>query len=75
MNSAKPKRDVYIVQRRKRKCRYRCGRKWGYPFSTNAGDDLQRLINRQGDDGRLSTYHCGSCKGYHNGRAALTKEY
>jgi hypothetical protein len=69
------KQIVHVVQRRKRRCRYRCGRKWGYPFSTAAGDDLLRLINRQGDDGRLGTYHCGNCKGFHNGHAPTAEKW
>jgi hypothetical protein len=57
-------RDVF--QRSKRRRRYRCGRKWGYPSRRNAASDLSRLEERSGDTG-LEVYHCPRCQGFHVG--------
>lgn len=57
------------LQRRKRHWRrFRCGRKVGYRSIAHAARDMQRLINRQGEDARLQVYHCGRCKKFHVGR-------
>lgn len=61
-------RPVLVLQKRKRQRLWRCGRKVGYPTSANARDDLERPIGRQGEDDRLGSYHCGTCKGFHNRR-------
>lgn len=58
-----------VVQQRKRRVLYHCGRKRGYPTAANAQSDLRLLSDRSGDDSRLQVYHCGACKGYHVGHA------
>jgi hypothetical protein len=58
-----------VVQIRKRRGLYRCGRKVGYPTAANASSDLQLLAERKGGSGRLEVYHCAVCKGFHVGRA------
>jgi hypothetical protein len=63
------KRDWHsIMQKKKRRRFFRCGRKKGFLFTEQAAFGMDRLQNRQGADRSLTFYHCGHCKGYHVGR-------
>jgi hypothetical protein len=57
-----------VLQKKKRRKFFRCGRKRGFFFAEQAVFGLNRLQERKGIDLSLQRYHCGKCKGYHVGR-------
>jgi hypothetical protein len=60
--------SVRVHQRRKRRRRFRCGKKWGYPSRDNAASDASLFSGRAARPLDLEVYHCGRCGGWHVGR-------